>query len=280
LDLPSDPGAARCADAAGFDELGLRLVAQLPTAVAAYARLREGRPPIAPDPELSHAANYLYMLTGEAPSAQRIRALETYLNTVCDNGLNASTFTARVIMATRSDLVSAITGAIGALKGPLHGGAPGPVLDMLDEIRAAGDVDAILRRKIEAGERLMGFGHRVFKVRDPRAPVLAAAAAELYGAERDTSLYQLACQVEERAVALLEQHKPGRNLQTNVEFFTALVLNGVGLARDLFTPTFAVGRVAGWIAHCFEQRDVDRLIRPDAVYVGASHRDWVPLEQR
>jgi citrate synthase len=256
------------------------IVARMPTIVAAYARLRRGAEPIAPRSDLGHAANYLYMLTGESPDAERVRALETYLNTVIDHGLNASTFTARVITSTGSDLVSAVVGAIGALKGPLHGGAPGPALDMVFEIGEASRAEAFLRAKIEAGERLMGFGHRVYKVRDPRADVLARAAERLFTRAGDMSLYSLARAVEAEALRLLELYKPGRRLQTNVEFYTALLLHGLGFDVDLFTPTFAVSRVSGWIAHAFEQRRANRIIRPQSEYVGPRGREWVPVERR
>jgi len=258
----------------------LRLVAALPTIVAAYWRLLQGREPVEPDPQLAHATNYLYMLRGEAPSPEQTRALETYLNTVVDHGVNASTFAARVIVSTRSDIVSAMVGAIGALKGPLHGGAPGPALDVVFEIGEVERAAHVLRGKLESGERLMGFGHRVYKVRDPRADVLGAAAERLYATDADAALYQLAREVEETALSLLEEYKPGRNLQTNVEFYTALLLHGLGLPTELFTPTFAVGRVGGWTAHCFEQRALDRLIRPQSEYVGSMNRSWVPLEER
>ncbi|MDQ3966491.1 MAG: citrate synthase/methylcitrate synthase, partial [Actinomycetota bacterium] len=213
----------------------LALVACFPTIVAAYWRLLNGEEPVAPDPGLGHAANYLYMLAGEVPSAEHIRALETYLNTVVDHGLNASTFVARVIVSTRSDVVSAVVGAIGALKGPLHGGAPGPALDMVFEIGEASRAEPYLREKIERGERLMGFGHRVYKVRDPRADVLAAAAKRLYANDGDKALYELALEAEKTALRLLAEYKPERNLKTNVEFYTALLLHGLGLPTDLFT---------------------------------------------
>ena len=258
----------------------LTLVACLPTIVAAYWRLLGGEEPVAPDPELGHAANYLYMLTGERPSAEFVRALETYLNAVVDHGMNASTFAARVIVSTRSDVVSAVVGAIGALKGPLHGGAPGPALDVVFEIGDKGQAEDVLREKLGRGERLMGFGHRIYKVRDPRADVLAAAAERLYATDGDEEFYKLALEVEKVALRLLAEHKPGRNLKTNVEFYTALLLHGLGLPTQLFSPTFAVGRVAGWTAHCLEQRAVDRLIRPQSAYVGAVDRRWMPLEQR
>ncbi|NKQ36234.1 MAG: citrate synthase/methylcitrate synthase [Chloroflexi bacterium] len=242
--------------------------------------LWHGRQPINSDPGLGHAANSLYMLTGHQPGPAQIRGLETYWNTVIDHGLNASTFAARVIIATRSDLVSAVTGAVGALKGPLHGGAPGPALDTVFTIGAPENAEPVLRAKLERGERLMGFGHRVYKVRDPRAEVLAAAAAQMYRAEGDMALYDLAKQVEETAVSLLAEYKPGRNLQTNVEFYTALLLHGLGLDSDLFTPAFALSRVAGWIGHCLEQQDYGRLIRPKAEYVGEYGRSWQPIAQR
>ena len=220
------------------------------------------------------------MLSGEVPAAERVRGLEAYLNTVVDHGLNASTFTARVIASTGSDLVSAIVGAIGALKGPLHGGAPGPALDMVFEIGDASRAESVLRKKIEAGEKLMGFGHRVYKVRDPRADVLATAAERLFERGADRSLYELARSVEKVALRLLEEYKPGRRLQTNVEFYTALLLHGLGLEVPLFTPTFAISRVAGWIAHALEQRRTNRLIRPQSVYNGPRDRRWTPIERR
>jgi citrate synthase len=257
-----------------------RLVAAFPTMVAAYRRQLNGQEPIAPRPDLSHAANYLYMLVGEAPSAERVRALETYLNTVVDHGLNASTFAARVITSTQSDMVSAIVGAVGALKGPLHGGAPGPALDMVFEIGDASRAEAVMRAKLARGERLMGFGHRVYRVRDPRAEVLSAAAERLFHADGDMGLYTLVREVEQQAVKLLAEHRPGRNLQTNVEFYTALLLHGLGLPTDLFSPTFAVSRVAGWTAHCLEQLAQNRIIRPQSAYTGARGRRWVTVEER
>jgi citrate synthase len=256
------------------------LVARMPTIVATYVRLRRGQSPLAPRTDLGHAANFLYMLSGDVPDPERVRALETYLNTVIDHGLNASTFTARVITSTGSDLVSAVVGALGALKGPLHGGAPGPALDMVFEIGEASRAEAVLRRKIEAGEKLMGFGHRVYKVRDPRADVLARAAERMFTRAGDMSLYTLARSVEAEALRLLEEYKPGRRLQTNVEFYTALLLHGLGLEVELFTPTFAMSRVSGWIAHAFEQRRANRIIRPQSEYVGPRGRRWTPVAER
>jgi citrate synthase len=256
------------------------IVSQCPVIVAAFWRLRTGHEPVAPHATLGHAANYLYMLDGHVPDAERVRGLETYLNTVVDHGLNASTFTARVITSTGSDLVSAVVGALGALKGPLHGGAPGPALDMVFEIGEASRAEAVLREKVARGEKLMGFGHRVYKVRDPRADVLAAAAERLYTRAGDMTLYRLARAVEATALRVLEEAKPGRRLQTNVEFYTALLLHGLGLGAGLFTPTFAISRVSGWIAHAAEQRRANRIIRPQSEYVGPHGRTWVPLAER
>ncbi|MEO6193778.1 MAG: citrate synthase/methylcitrate synthase [Thermoanaerobaculia bacterium] len=269
-------------DPAGGDpkEDALLLTATFPTIVAAYWRLLRGEEPLAPRADLGHAANFLYMLAGEEPSPERARGLETYLNTVIDHGLNASTFTARVIVSTQSDLISAITGAVGALKGPLHGGAPGPALDMVFEIGTPERAEAVLREKLGRGERLMGFGHRVYRVRDPRADVLAAAAERFFHHGGDRGLYDLARSVEATALRLLHERKPDRRLDTNVEFYTALLLHGLGLPTELFTPTFAVGRVAGWTAHALEQLATGRLIRPQSVYVGERDRRWMPVEER
>jgi citrate synthase len=271
-------------DATREDDNGMnaavKLVASFPTIVAAYARMLNQSEPIAPRPDLGHAANYLFMLSGKVPGAEQVRAMETYLNTVVDHGLNASTFTARVIISTQSDLVSAIVGAVGALKGPLHGGAPGPALDLVFEIGEPSRAESVLREKFKRGERLMGFGHRVYRVRDPRADVLAAACERLYQTEADMKLYELSRHVERIALRLLDEYKPGRKLQTNVEFYTALLLHGLDLPTDLFTPTFAISRVAGWLAHCFEQQKQNRLIRPDSEYVGVKNRRWKPAEER
>ena len=260
--------------------LGHVLLSRLPTAVAAYLAAAPGR---AADPartQLGARGELSLHVDRERAQRSAVRGLETYLNTVIDHGLNASTFTARVIIATRSDMVSAITGAIGALKGPLHGGAPGPALDMVFAIGTAERAEPYLRAKLAAGERLMGFGHRIYKVRDPCAEVLAAAARELYTADGDLALYGLATAVEETAVRLLAETKPGRGLQTNVEFYTALLLHGLGLPTELFSPTFAVGRVAGWIGHAWEQLATGRLIRPASEYVGATGRSWAPVVER
>jgi citrate synthase len=254
------------------NEDALTAIAAFPTLVGAYWRLRNGHDPAPVRTDLTHAAHYLHQLTGAEPDAGRSRALETYLNTVCDHGLNASTFAARVIVSTHSDVISAITGAVGALKGPLHGGAPGPALDMVFEVASPERAEAVIRAKLDRGERLMGFGHRVYRVRDPRADVLAQAAKRFYTAGGDKELYELALEVERVALRLLREYKPDRRLDTNVEFYTALLLHGIGLPPDLFTATFAVGRVVGWAAHCLEQLRDGRLIRPQSEYIGPAAR--------
>ena len=245
------------------------VTARFPTMVAAHLRLSAGLEPIPPREDLSHAANFLHMALGKEPDSVAAKALETYWVTVIDHGMNASTFAGRVIASTRSDMVSAVTGAIGALKGPLHGGAPGPVLDMLVEIGTLENAERWLRQELEAGRRIMGFGHRVYKVRDPRAEVLSQVAEQMAGAQlEDRRLFDLARGVEQVALRLLDEKKPGRNLRTNVEFYTALVLQSLGLSPKSFVALFACGRVAGWCAHVIEQHAEDHLIRPQSEYVG------------
>lgn len=262
------------------DQQAIAILARFPIIVATYARLLNGKDLLPSRADLSHAANYLYLLYGEVPHRDQVRGLDTYLNTVIDHGLNASTFTARVIISTGSDLVSAVVGAMGALKGPLHGGAPGPALDMVFEIGEARRAEQIMREKLDRHERLMGFGHRVYRTRDPRAEVLSIAAEKMFQQAGDLELYKLAREVETVAVRLLAEKYPERNLKTNVEFYTALLLHGLGMSTELFTPTFAVSRVAGWLAHIFEQQKVARIIRPDSEYIGERDRRWVPLERR
>lgn len=257
-----------------------RVVAAFPTIVAAYWRYRQGEDPVAPRDDLRHAANYLYMLEGEEPDEAAVRGLETYLNTVSDHGLNASTFTARTVVSTESDVVSGVTAAVGALKGPLHGGAPGPVLDMLQSVHESGDPEGYVQDTLDAGERLMGFGHRVYRVRDPRAAVLSAAAERFYEGRESEDFFQTVRDFEDVAVDALAAAHPERTLETNVEYYTAALLHGVGVPRDLFTATFAVSRVAGWSAHALEQLDDNRLVRPVSRYVGATGRTWTPVDER
>jgi len=250
-------------------KVAMMLTARFPTLVAAHARLSQGREPVAPRSDLSSAANFLYMVHGKEPDPIAARALDSYWVTVIDHGMNASTFAGRVIASTRSDMVSAVTGAVGALKGPLHGGAPGPVLDMLVDIGSADRAEAWVRKELDAGRRIMGFGHRVYKVRDPRAEVLSRVAAEMGRSQlEDRKLFELARSVEQTVLKVLEEVKPGRNLRTNVEFYTALVLQSLGLVPRSFVAIFACGRVAGWCAHIIEQHAEDHLIRPQSEYVG------------
>lgn len=245
------------------------LVAKFPTIVAAHTRIQAGQEPIAPRADLSLAANFLYMVFGKEPDPIAAKALDTYWVTVIDHGMNASTFTGRVIASTRSDMVSAVTGAIGAMKGPLHGGAPGPVLDMLLDIKTVENAEPWVRNELAAGRRIMGFGHRVYKVRDPRAEVLSSVAEEMGGAVlNDKHLFDLAREVERTVLRVLDDVKPGRNLKTNVEFYTALVLQSLGLKPASFVALFACGRCAGWAAHVIEQHAEDHLIRPMSEYVG------------
>lgn len=243
--------------------------AAMPTFVAALERDRLGQAPIAPNPALSQAADFLRMLRGTPAEPAHVAALETYLVTVADHGLNASTFTARVVASTRAGMFSSVVAALCALKGPLHGGAPGPVLDMLDAIGSEDRIEPWLEQAIGRGDRLMGFGHRVYRVRDPRADVLKGVALSLRGG---ANRIHFAEAVEAGALRVLARLKPGRRLDTNVEFYTALVLEALALPRELFTPIFAVGRVVGWTAHVLEQTQGGRIIRPASTYVGPMPR--------
>ncbi len=262
-------------DTPDLDE-AIALAARFPAILAAFFRLRQGREPIAPRADLSTAQNYLYQLFGEVPHGRHWRPLETYLVLLADHGMNASTFTARVIASTQSDLCSAITGAIGALKGPLHGGAPSKVLDMLNAIGSAENVDAWLTAALDRKERLMGFGHRVYKAEDPRAEILRGMAEQA----SDPDFFALSKRTEERALAMLQERKPDQRLYTNVEFYSAAVLAAVGLPGDMFTPTFAVSRAVGWSAHVLEQVSNNRLIRPQSEFVGPTDKTFTPIEAR
>ncbi len=251
------------------------VTARFPVVLAAFHRIRSGQEPIDPRPDLGHAANYIYMLTGKDPEPQHVRALDAYLVLLADHGMNASTFAGRVVASTESDIVSAVTAAVGALKGPLHGGAPSKVLDMLQAIGTAENAENWLRDSIERGDRLMGFGHRVYKTTDPRAEELRELARLA-----DPQKFVLSRRVEELALELLDENKPGRKLYTNVEFYSAVLLASVGLPGDLFTPAFAISRVAGWTAHILEQVGDNRLIRPEADYMGPYDLKFVPLSDR
>jgi len=262
-------GSLHAAPAESGDALRVRLTAAVAVFAAAWSRLHSGAAPIAPDPALSHAADFLRCVRGAPADAALVDALDAYLVTVAEHGMNASTFTARVVASTGSDAISAAVAAVGALKGPLHGGAPGPVLDMLDGIGAPENAEAWLRAELDAGKRLMGLGHRVYRVRDPRAAVLERAVARLEANGGASRYLARARAVERVAVRVLAERYPTRKLDTNVEFYTAVLLDALGFARELFTPVFAVARVAGWLAHFEEERERGRLIRPDVRYVGA-----------
>jgi citrate synthase len=258
-------GASRHKDGGGDEEDALWALGAVAAIVADHERLRQGQDVVEPDPSLRFVDNYLLKLTGERPDASRARALDAYFTLAAEHGMNASTFTARVIVSTESDLASGLVGAIGALKGRLHGGAPSHVTSMLEEIGTQENAEPWLRKKIEAGERLMGFGHRVYKTYDPRARALGKVAEQLGGEDQR---FALARHVEETAIRLLEEYKPGRRLYTNVEYYAAAVLGGVNLPPGLYTATFAAARTAGWTAHILEQLANNRLIRPTVDYVG------------
>ncbi len=252
-------------------EQGLDLIARTPTLLARHVRRSRHEAVVPPRPDLGHAANYLWMLTGEEPDAARARALEQYLILLADHGMNASTFALRVVLSTGSDLVSAATAALGALKGPVHGGAPALVAAMLDAIGRPAAAPAWIGNALARRDRLYGFGHRAYKTEDPRAIVLHSIARSAASADR----LALAEAVEREALPALYRERPGRRLFTNVEYYGAVVLESVGLPPALFTPTFAVARTAGWAAHALEQVADNRLIRPDVSYVGpAAGRSW------
>ena len=263
---------ARLADG---DDLAtaLRLLAAPAVFTAAVVRGQAGEAPVAPDASLPHAADIMRMLRGKPATQAQIDALDTYLVTVSDHGLNASTFAARVIASTRAGLTSAVLGGISALKGPLHGGAPGPVIEMLDEIGQPANARAWIESALARGDRLMGFGHRVYRVRDPRADALKTAVRKMSeGSNVRPGRVAFAEAVEAAALAILKEHKPDRALDTNVEFYTALLLEALDFPPAAFTCVFAMGRVAGWIAHAREQVAGGRLIRPQSIYVGPQPR--------
>jgi citrate synthase len=249
----------------------MQVAAQTPVLLAALHRLRRGHEPLTPDPDLSATANYLYLLSGERPDPQRVWALERYLISTIDHGFNSSTFTARVIASTGADLGAAVVGAMGALSGPLHGGAPARVLEMLDEIGTPDRAEAWVRDTVARGGRIMGFGHRVYKGKDPRSALLREVATAAGGPTAE-----FATSVEDTIVAVLAETKPGRALNANVEFYAGVVMDACGIPRNMFTPTFASSRVIGWCTHILEQVSGNRLIRPAARYDGQPPPQPVP----
>jgi len=255
--------------------LAIHATASFPTILAMFHRRQLGLEPVKPRADLGHAANYLYMLNGKESSPELVRALNTYFVLLADHGMNASTFTARVIASTDSDLASCLVGAIGALKGPAHGGAPSAVMDQLEEIGTADKAERWMREARKQKVRFMGFGHRVYRTYDPRAKILKAMCERL-----NPKFYELASKVEETALMILHEEHPERPQATNVEFYSAGVLQAIGLPKEYFPPTFAVSRVAGWSAHVLEQSANNRLIRPQSEYIGPEPRKPVPLAER
>jgi citrate synthase len=238
-----------------------------PVIAGALVQRVNGQEPIAPDPSASHAADTLTMLRGQKPAPREVAALDAYFVTVCDHGMNASTFTTRVVASTQADLFAAVTAGYCALTGPLHGGAPEPVLDMLNAIGTRERIKPWVDDALARGERLMGFGHRIYRVRDPRADVLKVAIEKLAANGADLPF---AGEVEAYIREALRRKNPNRPLETNVEFFTAILLDALQIPRQAFTPIFAVARAAGWTAHAREQQRTGRLIRPSSSYIGAT----------
>jgi citrate synthase len=255
--------------------LAMHATASFPTILAKFHRRQIGLEPVKPRADLGHAANYLLMMNGKESSPELVRALNTYLVLLADHGMNASTFAARVIASTDSDLASCLVGAIGALKGPAHGGAPSAVVDQLEQIGTPDNAERWLRDARKQKVRFMGFGHRVYRTYDPRAKILKAMCERL-----NPTFYALASKVEQVALEILHEEHPERPQATNVEFYSAGVLQAIGLPKEYFPPTFAVSRVAGWTAHVLEQSSNNRIIRPQSEYIGPEPRKPVPLAER
>ena len=255
--------------------LAIHATASFPTILATFHRRQLGLESIKPRPDLGHAANYLYMVNGKESSPELVRALNTYLVLLADHGMNASTFVARVIASTDSDLASCLVGAIGALKGPAHGGAPSAVMDQLEQIGKAENAERWMRAARKEKVRFMGFGHRIYRTYDPRAKILKELCARL-----NPTFYELASKVEETALQILHEEHPERPQATNVEFYSAGVLQAIGLPKEYFPPTFAVSRASGWTAHVLEQSANNRLIRPQSEYIGPEPRKPIPLAER
>jgi len=254
--LYDEDADARVADA-------IRVSAVTPVLLAGLNALATGRVPLRSRDDLGHVANYLYLVTGEAPDARTEHAVSAYMTAAIDHGFNASTFTARVIASTGADLAAAVTGALGSLSGPLHGGAPSRALDTLDEIATPDRIDEWVTATVQRGGRIMGFGHAVYRTEDPRSRMLRGIAEGFGGAR-----VEFAVQVERRVQELLAELKPGRELHTNVEFYAAIVMEACGIPRSMFTPTFAAARVVGWTAHILEQAADGKIVRPSSRYVG------------
>ncbi|MEA3199302.1 MAG: citrate synthase [Thermoplasmata archaeon] len=260
-------------DPAGNMRKAHRITAKTATIIAAYHRLREGQEPIAPKADLTHAANFLYMLSGQEPDAEIARDFDVALVLHADHGFNASTFSARVTASTLSDMHSAITSAIGTLKGPLHGGANEAVMHMLEDIGNADKAEKYIAEKLSAKEKIPGFGHRIYKVLDPRAPYLKEMSHRLGQRGGNLQWYDMSTKIQAKVKAM-------KGLDANVDFYSASTYHSMNIPTDLFTPIFALSRVAGWSAHVMEQLSDNRLFRPDAEYVGLDRAEYVPIEKR
>jgi citrate synthase len=276
LHLPHRPDGTHPSDI----DAAIRLTSTAATVVAAWDRVRRNLDPIAPRTDLTHAANFLYMKNGDAPSEAAARALDTYFVLLADHGFNASTFAARVTTSTWSDIYAATTTAVATLQGDLHGGAPGKVMKMILDIATPNRAEPYVRAIVDKGGRVMGIGHREYKVRDPRAAPLEAMARSLGQGSGDKQWYEVARALEDIAVRVLDEKKPGRRLYANVEFYTAPTLYALGIEPDTFTCMFACSRMAGWTAHVLEQMGDNRLIRPQVKYTGLLNLPWVPLDRR
>ncbi|WP_142827628.1 citrate synthase/methylcitrate synthase [Planococcus soli] len=246
-------------------EQAITLTAALPVMTALFYRIQNGQMPIEPREDFGHTANYLWMINGQEPTNAQIEALETYLKLTMEHGMNASTFAARVTISTESDLVSAVTSALGTMKGPLHGGAPSGVIDLLDSMKTEDRIDAIITEKLDRGEKIMGFGHRVYRTEDPRSVILRKKCLELEG---EDPWLDLATVAESRIIKQLTVRKPGRALYTNVEFYAAAIMRSIAMPTQLFTPTFSIARIVGWTAHALEQLENNVIFRPQSEYIG------------
>ena len=251
-----------------IEDQAIILTAAFPVIIARHYRNQQGKPIVQANSALSHTANYLWMLTGAIPNEVQVEALETYLKLTMEHGLNASTFATRVTISTESDLTSAVTSAIGTMKGPLHGGAPSAVIELLEEIKTPENIRPVIEKKMKDGERIMGFGHRIYKTEDPRSIVLRDTCSTMAG--KDEWL-DLATAAEKEIITLLDIYKPGRKLYTNVEYYAAAIMRSIDMPPELFTPTFSAARIVGWTAHAMEQLSDNTIFRPQSVYTG----EWV-----
>ncbi|MBY0121646.1 citrate synthase/methylcitrate synthase [Bacillus sp. S/N-304-OC-R1] len=252
-----------------IEEQAIILTAVFPVIIARHYRNQQGLPPINPDPNLSHIANYLWMLNGKLPKHQQVEALETYLKLTMEHGLNAATFSARVTISTESDLTAAVTSAIGTMKGPLHGGAPSGVIELLEEIGNQENIISVIKEKLQNGEKIMGFGHRIYKTEDPRSILLRNKCTSMSGKDEWLDLATVA---EKEIIDLLEHHKPDRKLYTNVEYYAAAIMRSIEMPPELFTPTFSVARIIGWTAHAIEQLQDNAIFRPQSEYIGCERK--------